>query len=80
MSEADQQSPLSGQRRRPTFSDADLDRFDQDFEAGLVSAETNRLDVGDLLPDDFAFLDPNGAFDITGLDGKVVVLAYFALF
>ena len=35
---------------------------------------------GDRLDESFAFLDPTGANQLAGLEGQVVVLAYFALF
>lgn len=46
----------------------------------ILVGEDGRLDVGDALTDDFGFLDPTGAGQIGGLEGHVVVLAYFALF
>jgi len=48
----------------------------------LLSAEASptALKVGDSLTDSFAFLDPSGAGQLSGLEGKVVVLSYFALF
>ena len=36
--------------------------------------------VGDKLTPEFGFLDPNGAGQLSGLQGKVIMLAYFALF
>ena len=41
---------------------------------------SDRIGVGDRLDDSFAFLDPTGANQLAGLEGQVVVLAYFALF
>ncbi len=46
----------------------------------LVARDSPGLDVGDTLTSDFAFLDPSGSPDLAGLEGHVVVLAYFALF
>ncbi len=46
----------------------------------VVAANSTRIDVGDRLDETFAFLDPSGANQIAGLEGNVVVLAYFALF
>jgi len=40
----------------------------------------DKLDVGDKLTDDFGFLDPTGNGELSGLEGQVTVLAYFALF
>ncbi|MEM7151464.1 MAG: hypothetical protein AAF799_01430 [Myxococcota bacterium] len=46
----------------------------------LVARDTSGIDVGDTLTEEFAFLDPTGSPQLQGLRGKVVVLAYFALF
>lgn len=52
----------------------------------LYAADTGSLDVGDPLTDAFGFLDPTCSpncgteGDLANLEGKVVVLAYFALF
>ena len=46
----------------------------------LANGSTSYLDVGDPLSSKFGFLDPSGAGQVSGLEGKVVVLAYFALF
>ena len=46
----------------------------------LVARDTSGIDVGDVLTEDFAFLDPTGSPQLQGLRGKVVILAYFALF
>lgn len=62
------------------FYTNDPDAFDATFRAGLVSTTTDRIDVGEPLTDAFGFLDPNGGMDLSGLDGQVVVLSYFALF
>ncbi len=47
---------------------------------GLIVSESDRINVGDSIDEDFAFLDPSGAGQLAGLDGHVIVLAYFALF
>jgi hypothetical protein len=46
----------------------------------LITELSDKLGVGDTLTSEFAFLDPNGANQLSGLEGKVVVIAYFALF
>jgi LVIVD repeat len=61
-----------------TITSNDIDR--PNYDLGLVSVDTSKLNVGDPLDDSFAFLDPSGAGQLAGLQGKVVVLAYFALF
>ena len=43
-----------------------------------ASDNATALNVGDTLTSDFFFLDPNN--DLSNLEGKVTVLAYFALF
>ena len=58
----------------------DPDFSQQILRIPLVARDTNDLDVGDRLTEDFAFLDPTGATDLSGLEGNVIVLAYFALF
>ncbi len=63
-----------------TLATNDPDPHDTSFVAGLVTVGSSLLNVGDSLDDDFAFLDPNGAGQLSGLQGQVVVLAYFALF
>lgn len=48
----------------------------------MANASGTKIGIGDSLEDSlgFGFLDPNGLDDVAGLKGKVVVLAYFALF
>ncbi len=46
----------------------------------ISATASDRLDVGDVLTDEFGFLDPTGVGEVEGLRGHVVVLAYFALF
>lgn len=58
----------------------DPDVVDVQHQLGLVASSSNLLTVGDPLTDAFAFLDPNGNASLTGLEGKVTVLSYFALF
>jgi len=58
----------------------DADAGQSPLEIPIVTTESGRLDVGDVLDGAFAFLDPTGARDIENLRGKVTVLAYFALF
>ena len=45
-----------------------------------MTQSSGLVDVGDKLTDAWAFLDPSGAGQLSGLEGKVIVLAYFALF
>jgi hypothetical protein len=58
----------------------DPDVFDMHYEVPMTASSTDRLDVGDELGEAFAFLDPTGGGNLDNLRGKVVVLAYFALF
>ncbi len=44
------------------------------------TSDSARIGDGDRLDESFAFLDPTGANQLAGLEGQVVVLAYFALF
>jgi len=46
----------------------------------IVAFPSDRIDVGDPLTQDFAWLDPTGQEDLENLRGHVLVLAYFALF
>ena len=50
------------------------------FRVHLLAGDSDRLDIGDTLGDEFGFLDPTGAGQVEGLRGHVTVLAYFALF
>jgi hypothetical protein len=63
-----------------TLATNDPDPHDTSYLAGLLTVESALLNIGDSLDDDFSFLDPNGAGQLSGLQGHVVVLAYFALF
>lgn len=58
----------------------DPDPQHANYSAGLLTASTTALDVGDTISDAFGFLDPSGANQLSGLEGHVVVIAYFALF
>ena len=62
------------------FLTNDPDAYQSPFELHLVAGSTSKLDIGDVLPASFGFLDPTGGGQVDNLDGKVVVLAYFALF
>ena len=53
-----------------------LDRLSLPIRVG----DSSLIDVGDQIGSMFGFLDPNGAGQVSGLEGHVVVLAYFALF
>ena len=44
----------------------------------ILVRQTAGLDVGDMLTEDFGFLDVSG--DVQALEGQVLVLSYFALF
>ncbi|MBX2801794.1 MAG: hypothetical protein KTR31_29210 [Myxococcales bacterium] len=56
----------------------DPDRREDPLIVPVSVRDTEGIDVGDRLPDDFAFLDPGG--DLENLEGQVMMLAYFALF
>jgi hypothetical protein len=59
----------------------DPDEKEASYEMPLVAATSStKIDVGDTIDSSFGFLDPGGLGDVDGLKGKVVVLAYFALF
>ena len=58
----------------------DGDVSQRPFELPIFAIDGDRLDVGDKLNEDFAFLDPTGQNDLSNLEGHVTVLAYFALF
>ena len=58
------------------FTD-DPDTYQAHYRLPLVAQDALALDVGDVLDEDYAFLDPEG---LAGLEGQVTVLAYFALF
>lgn len=58
----------------------DPDAAHSPLEIPLVTLAGDRLDVGDTLTNDFAFLDPTGSNQLSQLEGNVVVIAYFALF
>lgn len=58
----------------------DPDPQQSPHQVPLSAIDTDQIDVGDPLTDAFGFLDPAGVGSVEGLRGKVVVLAYFALF
>ncbi len=58
----------------------DPDDTQQPVTLPLIARDSSGLDVGDTLTSDFAFLDPGGSPELAGLQGQVIVLAYFALF
>ena len=58
----------------------DPDSYQAPQQVGVNVASTTRLDVGDTIGPEFAFLDPSGMDDMANVQGKVIVLAYFALF
>ena len=60
-----------------------IDTNDPDFQGAgmripLITTDDNFLNIGDELTPKFSFLDPSN--NVESLRGKVVVLAYFALF
>lgn len=64
----------------PVFA---IESNDPDFGQAIETLpifirDSDALDVGEKLTEDFAFLSPTG--DLDGLRGQVTVLAYFALF
>lgn len=65
---------------RLVMSTNDPDASQNPLQLFVIAEESSRLNVGDAIDEDFAFLDPSGAGQLTGLHGNVVVLAYFALF
>lgn len=71
--------PAGGQSSMRLHSN-DPDFNQNPLRIPLVAQDTVGLDVGDSLTADFAFLDPTGAADLGGLEGNVIILAYFALF
>jgi len=73
-------SPPSGLETTLTLETNDPDSAQSPFELFVVAGESSRIDVGDPIDDSFAFLDPSGAGQLEALRGKVVLLAYFALF
>ena len=70
----------SPSRNTLELSTNDPDPAHADLQILLITEDGARLDVGDALTEEFGFLDPNGAGQLSSLEGKVVVLAYFALF
>ncbi len=62
------------------FETNDPDAYQNPFQLHLIAGDSTKLDLGDTLPESFGFLDPTGGGQVENLQGKVVVLAYFALF
>ncbi|MDX2019030.1 MAG: hypothetical protein SF187_02220 [Deltaproteobacteria bacterium] len=74
-------SPTAGKEQSLLeISSNDPDPEQASWQGGLLVSSDAGLDVGDRLDDAFAFLDPNGQNQVAGLQGKVIVLSYFALF
>ena len=67
-------------RESLTIHTNDPDAHQSPLELFLVSEVSDLIDEGDLLDQNFAFLDPTGQNQLENLRGKVLVLAYFALF
>ena len=74
------QSPATGTNALLTLETNDPDQWQSTLQRSILVDYDFGLGVGDALSDSFAFLDPSGANQLSGLQGKVVVLAYFALF
>lgn len=71
--------PMYGATLLMETNDPDAD--DAVFRVALVAQSfEDFINVGDQLDERFAFLDPGGQNQLSGLEGKVTVLAYFALF
>lgn len=58
----------------------DPDERENPLDVPLVARSGGGVDVGDVIDERWAFIDPTGATDLSGLQGHVIVLAYFALF
>ena len=59
----------------------DPDPGQNPFQMKLTAgASGSQINVGEPIGQDFAFLDPTGANQLSNVKGNVVVLAYFALF
>ncbi|MBX2797628.1 MAG: hypothetical protein KTR31_08170 [Myxococcales bacterium] len=58
----------------------DPDDSEDPLVVGISAIDSDRIDVGEPLTEDFGFLDPTGSGDLDNLRGTVTVLAYFALF
>jgi len=63
-----------------TFTSNDVDPGQSVGAVTVRLADSARVDVGEPLGPEWGFLDPTGAGDVENLRGKVVFLAYFALF
>jgi hypothetical protein len=72
--------PAMSPREKLCIVSNDPDPVDAEWSAGLLAETPSLLGVGDTLNNSFAFLDPSGQNQLSGLTGNVVVLAYFALF
>jgi hypothetical protein len=71
--------PLASVQSRLIFHTNDPDSNQNPFEMFLITGDSTRLNVGDVLTPPFGFLDEGGG-DVNALGGNVIVLAYFALF
>ncbi len=70
---------VSVQSLRIVSNDPDVNENPR--QVPLHAVDTSALDVGDsILTEEFAWLDPTGDNDVANLEGRVLVLAYFALF
>lgn len=61
------------------ISSNDLDEPSANIQL-VAEDSSSRIGVGDKLTEAFAFLDPSGAGQLSGLECNVTLLAYFALF
>ena len=62
------------------FLTNDPDSYQNPFELVVITGDSTKIDVGDVVDSSFGFLDPSGAGQVDGLKGHVTILAYFALF
>ena len=62
------------------FLTNDPDSYQNPFELVVITGDSQKIDVGDVVDSSFGFLDPNGAGQVDALKGHVTILAYFALF
>lgn len=58
----------------------DPDPEQNPYRVPISAGDPGGVGEGDLLTQDWGFLDPTGEGDVMNLEGRVVVLAYFALF
>jgi len=69
-----------GQLSVLAMSTNDPDQEHANFQLPVLTRDSPAVNVGDKITDAWAFLDPSGGGQLSALEGKVTVLAYFALF